>query len=62
VLGVSLSAAVSVVIASEAKQSISPRSKYGLLRRFAPRNDGKVGVTAESLDSVSFCDAIRADI
>jgi hypothetical protein len=29
------------VIASEAKQSISPRKrKNGLLRRFAPRNDG----------------------
>jgi hypothetical protein len=27
------------VIASEAKQSISPRRKKGLLRRFAPRND-----------------------
>jgi hypothetical protein len=33
------------VIASEAKQSISPfgRTKAGLLRRFAPRNDGKSG-------------------
>jgi hypothetical protein len=29
-----------VVIASEAKQSISPPGKDGLLRRFAPRNDG----------------------
>ena len=28
------------VIASEAKQSMEPRSKSGLLRRFAPRNDG----------------------
>jgi hypothetical protein len=28
------------VIASEAKQSIYPRKQYGLLRRFAPRNDG----------------------
>src|SRR5882757_4136688 len=28
------------VIASEAKQSIEPQRKYGLLRRFAPRNDG----------------------
>jgi hypothetical protein len=28
------------VIASEAKQSISPRKKNGLFRRFAPRNDG----------------------
>src|SRR6266478_3155027 len=28
-----------VVIASGAKQSISPRRKAGLLRRFAPRND-----------------------
>jgi hypothetical protein len=25
---------------SEAKQSIYPRKQYGLLRRFAPRNDG----------------------
>jgi hypothetical protein len=29
------------VIASEAKQSIDPRGKHGLLRRFAPRNDGE---------------------
>ena len=29
------------VIASAAKQSILPQRKYGLLRRFAPRNDGK---------------------
>ena len=28
------------VIASEAKQSIEPRGKYGSLRRYAPRNDG----------------------
>jgi hypothetical protein len=28
------------VIASEAKQSIPPYRKHGLLRRFAPRNDG----------------------
>jgi hypothetical protein len=28
------------VIASEAKQSIEPQRKNGLLRRFAPRNDG----------------------
>jgi hypothetical protein len=28
------------VIASAAKQSIAPRRKYGLLRRYAPRNDG----------------------
>jgi hypothetical protein len=27
------------VIASEAKQSIVPRRRYGLIRRFAPRND-----------------------
>jgi hypothetical protein len=27
------------VIASEAKQPISPRQKNGLLRRIAPRND-----------------------
>jgi hypothetical protein len=34
------------VIASEAKQSTAPRAqltKYGLLRRFAPRNDEKIG-------------------
>jgi hypothetical protein len=30
----------SIVIASEAKQSSGPQSKYGLLRRYAPRNDG----------------------
>src|SRR5258708_32917254 len=29
------------VIASEAKQSMKPQRKSGLLRRFAPRNDGK---------------------
>src|SRR5712671_7898114 len=34
------SIAALVVIASEAKQSIAPQSKSGLLRRFAPRNDG----------------------
>src|SRR5258708_29255854 len=28
------------VIASEAKQSILPVLRHGLLRRFAPRNDG----------------------
>jgi hypothetical protein len=28
------------VIASEAKKSIAPQAKAGLLRRFAPRNDG----------------------
>jgi hypothetical protein len=28
------------VIASGAKQSIKRQRKYGLLRRFAPRNDG----------------------
>src|SRR5260370_19730525 len=32
--------ATPTVIASEAKQSISPRGRNGLLRRFAPRNDG----------------------
>jgi molybdopterin-guanine dinucleotide biosynthesis adapter protein len=32
--------AASVVIASEAKQSIARRRGRGLLRRFAPRNDG----------------------
>jgi len=31
-----------LVIASEAKQSISPCGNNGLLRRFAPRNDGGV--------------------
>jgi hypothetical protein len=34
------------VIASEAKQSMEPQSKYGLLRRFAPRNDGVDGGAA----------------
>jgi len=29
------------VIASEAKQSMDPQEKSGLLRRFAPRNDEK---------------------
>jgi hypothetical protein len=29
-----------IVIASGAKQSIERQSKSGLLRRFAPRNDG----------------------
>jgi len=29
-----------IVIASEAKQSMAPQVKAGLLRRFAPRNDG----------------------
>jgi K+-transporting ATPase ATPase B chain len=29
------------VIASEAKQSIEPQTQNGLLRRFAPRNDGE---------------------
>jgi hypothetical protein len=29
------------VIASEAKQSMARRRKYGLLRRYAPRNDGR---------------------
>jgi hypothetical protein len=42
------------------KQSMVRPGKYGLLRRFAPRNDGKILVTAESLDSVSFCDALSA--
>jgi hypothetical protein len=37
----SLNISADAVIASEAKQSISPQSKSGLLRRFAPRNDGK---------------------
>jgi hypothetical protein len=32
------------VIASEAKQSIVRHSKYGLLRRFAPRNDENLGI------------------
>jgi hypothetical protein len=30
-----------IVIASEAKQSRDRYDSYGLLRRFAPRNDGK---------------------
>jgi hypothetical protein len=30
------------VIASEAKQSILKTGKSGLLRRFAPRNDGNI--------------------
>jgi hypothetical protein len=33
-----------IVIASEAKQSISLQQKSGLLRRYAPRNDGESGV------------------
>jgi hypothetical protein len=33
----------SIVIASEAKQSIARQRKYGLLRRFAPRNDEITG-------------------
>src|SRR6266699_4456883 len=32
-------ARLDTVIASEAKQSMLPRSKSGLLRRFSPRND-----------------------
>src|ERR1700722_2537167 len=32
---------LATVIASEAKQSISRLRKYGLLRRFTPRNDEK---------------------
>ena len=39
------------VIASEAKQSISPQRKYGLLRRFAPRNDGKHTFTPSRRDA-----------
>jgi hypothetical protein len=35
-------APILAVIASEAKQSIAVR-KSGLLRRFAPHNDGKAG-------------------
>jgi len=36
------SGAVHTIFASEAKQSISPRTrKNGLLRRYAPRNDGR---------------------
>src|SRR5262249_32403923 len=30
------------VVASEAKQSIPPRRKHGLLRRYAPRNDEEI--------------------
>jgi hypothetical protein len=36
------------VIASEAKQSISPRGRNGLLRRFAPRNDGHTAIASKS--------------
>jgi hypothetical protein len=32
------------VIASEAKQSIAQRGRYGLLRRFASRNDGDLQI------------------
>jgi hypothetical protein len=32
---------IGTVIASEAKQSIGTQSKTGLLRRYAPRNDGE---------------------
>src|SRR5438046_7707467 len=39
------------VIASEAKQSISPRRKCGLLRRFAPRNDEEVQRSLTPRDS-----------
>jgi len=42
-----------VVIAREAKQSIVPQTRsHGLLRRFAPRNDG-VGVSLQGPCSVS---------
>jgi hypothetical protein len=43
------------VIASEAKQSIEQKSKNGLLRRFAPRNDGFDDAIDNSLNN-------RADI
>ena len=43
------------VIASEAKQSIKQESKDGLLRRFAPRNDGLISellrIASRSLSS-----------
>jgi hypothetical protein len=32
------------VVASEAKQSMVPQGKNGLLRRFAPRNDELLGI------------------
>ena len=33
---------LNTAVASEAKQSIRQKSKSGLLRRFAPRNDDKI--------------------
>jgi hypothetical protein len=46
------------VIASEAKQSIAPHGKNGLLRRFAPRNDEEslqgIGVIAVRLLNCHF--------
>src|SRR5882762_8800116 len=44
----------STVIASEAKQSISRHNDYGLLRRFAPRNDGRGCLTIEWEMSAAF--------
>ncbi|RTE92049.1 hypothetical protein D6B98_16790 [Bradyrhizobium sp. LVM 105] len=43
---------INAVIASAAKQSrVSPRKESGLLRRFAPRNDGVWGGGHRSFDS-----------
>src|SRR6478609_3991935 len=43
------------VIASEAKQSrLFPRRQAGLLRRFAPRNDGERGAPHPAFAIVSF--------
>src|SRR6266478_7623875 len=45
------------VIASEAKQSMLPRSKCGLLRRLAPRNDGalRYDSTIPRREAPEFC-------
>src|SRR5690242_14505981 len=50
-----------LVIASEAKQSILKQRKYGLLRRFAPRNDEKLldSPGAFAAECVSDCDAYQ---
>jgi hypothetical protein len=47
----------SAVIASEAKQSILPRGKCGLLRRVAPRND-VVGAGAHPLSANDASEAV----
>src|SRR5207244_10384885 len=44
----STNTASTTVIASEAKQSILPRRKCGLLRRFAPRNDGQTSLRPQN--------------